>query len=89
MLDVVDADSLEDLIKSTIPAALMAKEAFNLPTAESEVSTLERLREFAAGNVPAKSFIGQGYYGTHVPNVIASKRVGESRLVYRLYALSS
>ena len=71
MLDVVDADSLDDLIRSTIPAALMAKGAFDLPTAESEVATLERLREFAAGNVPAKSFIGQGYYGTHVPNVIA------------------
>ena len=70
MLDVVDADSLEGLIQSTIPADLMAKEPFELPVAESEVATLERLREFAAGNLPTKSFIGQGYYGTHVPNVI-------------------
>lgn len=71
MLDVVDAESLDDLMASTIPADLMAKQPFDLPVAESEVATLERLREFAAGNLPTKSFIGQGYYGTHVPNVIA------------------
>ena len=70
MLDVVGADSLDGLIQSTIPADLMAKEPFELPVAESEVATLERLREFAEGNLPTKSFIGQGYYGTHVPNVI-------------------
>jgi len=70
MLDTVDAGSLDELIKSTIPADLMARSPFDLPVAESEVSTLERLREFAAGNLPTKSFIGQGYYGTHVPNVI-------------------
>ncbi len=70
MLDVVGADSLDGLIKSTIPADLMAKRPFELPVAESEVATLERLREFAAGVVPTKSFIGQGYFGTHVPNVI-------------------
>ena len=70
MLDVVGADSLDGLIRSTIPSDLMAKEPFELPVAESEVATLERLREFAVGNVPTKSFIGQGYYGTHVPNVI-------------------
>ncbi len=71
MLDVVDAESLDDLIKSTIPEGLMAKAPFELPIAESEVTTLERLREYASGNLPTKSFIGQGYYGTHVPNVIA------------------
>jgi len=70
MLDVVGADSLDDLISSTIPADLLAQSPFELPIAESEVATLERLREFAVGNLPTKSFIGQGYFGTHVPNVI-------------------
>ena len=71
MLQVVDASSLDDLISSTIPASLMATQGFDLPFAESEVDTLDRLREFAVDNVASKSFIGQGYYGTHVPNVIA------------------
>jgi glycine dehydrogenase len=71
MLSVVEARSLDDLIQSTIPANLMATQDFALPMAESEVATLQRLREFAAGNVVGKSFIGQGYYGTYVPNVIA------------------
>lgn len=71
MLSAVGSTSLDELIESTIPADLMAKQGFELPMAETEVATLQRLREFASGNVVGKSFIGQGYYGTHVPNVIA------------------
>mmetsp|Transcript_5566 Transcript_5566/g.9555 ORF Transcript_5566/g.9555 Transcript_5566/m.9555 type:complete len:86 (+) Transcript_5566:383-640(+) len=37
---------------------------------DSESLMLERMRQLATNNVINKSFIGQGYYGTHTPAVI-------------------
>lgn len=71
MLTAVGEKSLDGLIESTIPSQLIAQTPFDLPDATTEVETLERLREFAAGVTVANSFIGCGYYGTHVPPVIA------------------
>ena len=71
MLDVVGADSLDALMESTIPEDLLFKGQFDLPEPESETGTLERLRSYADNITVANSFIGAGYYGTHVPAVIA------------------
>ena len=71
MLEVVGADSLDALMESTIPEALRFKGEFELPEPESETATLDRLREYAQNITVANSFIGAGYYGTHVPAVIA------------------
>lgn len=71
MLEAVGADSLEALIESTIPSELLFKGAFELPEPESEAATLNRLRSYADQITVANSFIGAGYYGTHVPAVIA------------------
>ncbi|MFP3648364.1 hypothetical protein SB822_56975, partial [Paraburkholderia sp. SIMBA_054] len=49
-------------IKSTAPLAL--------PAAISEVEALAKIRAIADRNQVFRSFIGQGYYGTHTPNVI-------------------
>src|SRR5207344_2673155 len=41
-----------------------------LPGAMSEAASLAKLAAIAAGNRVMKSYIGQGYYGTHTPGVI-------------------
>jgi glycine dehydrogenase len=41
-----------------------------LPRAITEVEALAKIRRIADKNQVFRSFIGQGYYGTHVPNVI-------------------
>ena len=41
-----------------------------LPGPMTEAAALAKLTAIAAGNRVAKSFIGQGYYGTHTPGVI-------------------
>ena len=77
MLETVGASSLDDLIDSTIPADLLLQNdpTFDpaetlLPDPTSEHEALEDLHRAASMNLPSRSFIGQGYYGTIVPNVI-------------------
>ncbi len=77
MLEAIGATSLDDLIASTIPADLLldndptfdASET-SLPNPTTEHEALEDLHTAASMNLPSRSFIGQGYYGTIVPNVI-------------------
>jgi len=77
MLEAVGATSLDDLIKSTIPADLLLENdptfdpaETSLPNPTSEHEALEDLHSAASMNMPSRSYIGQGYYGTIVPNVI-------------------
>ena len=50
----------------------------------SEAEALARLKSIAAKNRAAKSFIGQGYYGTHTPAVI-QRNVLENPAWYTAY----
>ncbi|OZI26141.1 glycine dehydrogenase (aminomethyl-transferring) [Bordetella genomosp. 9] len=70
MLRVLGADSLEDLIGQVVPPAIRTKAPLALPPARSEPDVLAELRDIARGNQVYRSYIGQGYYGTHTPNVI-------------------
>ncbi len=70
MLETVGADSLDDLIESTVPASILLDTDLNLPTCSTEQETIDRLRSYAESNVVNRSMIGMGYYGTHVPHVI-------------------
>ena len=77
MLETVGASSLDDLIDSTIPADLLLRNdpSFDpaetlLPNPTGEHEALEDLHRAASMNLPSRSFIGQGYYSTIVPNVI-------------------
>jgi glycine dehydrogenase len=70
MLKALDITSLETLITQTIPAPIRFLGALNLPEALSEADALDELRHKLDQNKPLKSFIGQGYHGTHVPPVI-------------------
>ncbi|MCH2180501.1 MAG: aminomethyl-transferring glycine dehydrogenase [Mariniblastus sp.] len=70
MLKSVGATSLDDLIKTTVPASIELEGQLDLPSPSSEPETLQQLAEFADRNQVFRSFIGMGYYGTHVPSVI-------------------
>src|SRR4051812_25717659 len=70
MLAALDVASLDDLIDKTIPASIRSRSQLKLAAPRSEADVLAEMRDLASKNVVAKSFIGQGYYGTFVPPVI-------------------
>ena len=84
MLDVVGQPSLEALTDAIVPATIKAANALELPAAMTEVDALAKIRAIAGKNQVFRSFIGQGYYGTHTPNVIA-RNILENPAWYTAY----
>lgn len=84
MLAVVGHSSLEALTDAIVPATIKAADALDLPDAMTEVDALARIRAVASKNQVLRSFIGQGYYGTHTPNVIA-RNILENPAWYTAY----
>ena len=70
MLSVIGGASKKALLEAVVPASIARKHDMRLPEAVSEVQALAELQEIARKNQVLKSFIGQGYYGTHTPTVI-------------------
>src|SRR5690242_9078441 len=70
MLEAVGYDSLDAMVDAIVPAAIRQKNPLALPPAVTENEALAKIRAIADKNEVFKSFIGQGYYGTHVPLVI-------------------
>ncbi|WP_048437893.1 aminomethyl-transferring glycine dehydrogenase [Caenimonas sp. SL110] len=70
MLDVIGESSRRALIDSIVPRSIARKNAMNIPAATTEAAALAELKAMAAKNQLFKSFIGQGYHGTHTPGVI-------------------
>jgi len=70
MLDVVGAESLADLIATTLPPSIQLQEPLDLPRARNEVETLQRLKQLAGLNRVQHSMIGLGYHETILPPVI-------------------
>ncbi len=70
MLQALGYPTLQALIEAVIPATIRSGHTLNLPPAEDEPAVLERLKSLAAQNEVYRSYIGQGYYGTHTPTVI-------------------
>ena len=70
MLRVVGFDSLDAMTDAIVPGKIKSPEPLALPRAISEVEALAKIRLIADRNEVFRSFIGQGYYGTHTPNVI-------------------
>ncbi|MBN8739525.1 MAG: glycine dehydrogenase (aminomethyl-transferring) [Lysobacterales bacterium 69-70] len=70
MLGVVGQPSLEALTDAIVPASIKSAAPLALPSPLSEVEALAKIRAIAGRNQVFRSFIGQGYYGTHTPNVI-------------------
>ena len=77
MLKDMKYDSMEDFIGDVIPDKIRLREdqffkhaGKELDGIDSEMLMLERIRQIEEMNVVNKSYIGQGYYGTHTPSVI-------------------
>ena len=70
MLQVIKADSLEQLIHQTVPDSIRLQEELQLPAPLTEYEYLRELREIASLNKVCRSYIGMGYYGTITPSPI-------------------
>jgi len=70
MLAVVGSPSLDALIAEVVPPRIRVSEPLDLPAARSEPDVLDELKRIAGRNRIYRSYIGQGYYGTHTPNVV-------------------
>mgnify|MGYP001281727354 CR=1 FL=1 len=69
MLKFVGASSLDDLIDKAVPSEIRSDEHLIMPS-KSESAVLSEIRKIATRNRVMKSFIGTGYYGSHLPSVI-------------------
>jgi glycine dehydrogenase len=70
MLDAIGEASCQSLITGIVPASIARRDAMKLPSPISEEAALAELKAIASRNRLLKSFIGQGYHGTHTPGVI-------------------
>ncbi|SDP91848.1 glycine dehydrogenase (decarboxylating) alpha subunit /glycine dehydrogenase (decarboxylating) beta subunit [Phyllobacterium sp. YR620] len=70
MLAAVGIPSLETLISQAVPKSIRLERPLDIPEAVNEAEALAELSAKMAQNKTHKSFIGQGYHGTHVPAVI-------------------
>jgi glycine dehydrogenase len=70
LLAAIGADSLDQLIDQTIPAAIRLPADLPLPAPQREHEALATLKAIASKNIVNKSCIGMGYYDTLTPKVI-------------------
>ena len=70
MLEAIGAASLSELIHDIVPASILDETPLDVPGPYSEQAALARIKAIAARNEIHRNYIGQGYYGTHVPPVI-------------------
>jgi glycine dehydrogenase len=70
MLEAIGHESLDAMTDAIVPGGIRSRHALALPAPMSEVEALARIRAIADRNKVFRSFIGQGYHGTHVPKVI-------------------
>ena len=84
MLSVIGEASRQALVSSIVPRSIARAKPMDLPPACTEAEALAELKAIAAKNQVKKSFIGQGYYGTHIPGVIL-RNVLENPAWYTAY----
>ncbi|MDP1954450.1 MAG: aminomethyl-transferring glycine dehydrogenase [Polaromonas sp.] len=84
MLSVVGSASRRALIEGIVPRSIARSQAMAIPAPVTEAQALAELKAMAAKNKVFKSFIGQGYYGTHTPGVIL-RNILESPAWYTAY----
>lgn len=84
MLAAVGSTTRAELIDGIVPPAIRRTKPMRLPASVTEADALAELKAIAAKNKVAKSYIGQGYYGTHTPGVIL-RNVLENPAWYTAY----
>lgn len=84
MLSVIGEASRRALIDGIVPRSIARSQGMQLPPAITEAAALAELKAIAEQNQLLKSFIGQGYHGTHTPGVIL-RNVLENPAWYTAY----
>ena len=84
MLSVIGAASRHALIEAVVPRGIARAAPMALPEPLTEALALAELKAIAGRNRVLKSFIGQGYHGTHTPGVIL-RNVLENPAWYTAY----
>ncbi len=84
MLSAIGAESLESLVKETMPADILLPEPIELDEPLTEQRHLEVAEALLNANVPARSYIGRGWYGTITPAVIR-RNILENPVWYTSY----
>ena len=70
MLEYIDKNSLQHLIKDTVPENILLKNDLNMAHSLSESEALKKLKLIASKNETYRNFIGMGYYNCFTPHVI-------------------
>ena len=70
MLQFLELKSLEDLLEKTVPYNILQQQSKLELNPASEEQALNELKLMMEANQLWQSFLGQGYYGTHLPAVI-------------------
>jgi len=84
MLAAIGLPSRAALIDAVVPSAIRMREPLALPGPRAEQEALAALQVMANRNEVRRSYIGQGYYGTHTPPVIL-RNVLQSPAWYTAY----
>lgn len=84
MLQTIGAESMEQLISEVIPSDILLDEPLPLEEALTEQEHLDSVAALAAENMPFRSYIGRGWYGTITPAVI-QRNVLENPVWYTSY----
>jgi len=70
MLETIGVESMDALVRETMPADIILPEPIELDQALTEQKQLENADCLLSENLPARSYIGRGWYGTITPAVI-------------------
>jgi len=84
MLAAIGCGSLDALLQEVVPPAIRSQGPLALPASRSEPDVLADLKAVAGRNRIYRNYIGQGYYGTHTPNVVL-RNVLENPAWYTAY----
>ena len=84
MLETIHAESMDQLIDETMPKGIRLSEPLDLDEPLTEQEHLDSLAAMAEKNLPFKSLIGRGWYGTITPAVI-QRNVLENPVWYTSY----
>jgi len=84
MCETIGVGSVDELISQTMPQDIRLPQALDLDLPLTEQEHLDSMAALAAKNLPYKSLIGRGWYGTILPAVI-QRNVLENPVWYTSY----